>query len=150
MQTVLTLPIHWSLVRVDALAQALEAAYGLSQVRCQLIKATINDSDHVWASEGRFVLRISRAYERSVRRTDCRVGCDDRFGTRGGSGGSHCSLAKRGWERLLPIHAPEGVRYAVLFTFMEGSQLSETPEHTTCAAMDELWQLCMIPGMKKG
>lgn len=47
MQPVLALPVHWSLVRMDALAQALEAAYGLTRVRCQLIKATINDTYQV-------------------------------------------------------------------------------------------------------
>jgi len=57
MQTIRALPVHRSLMRVDALAEMIEEAYGLSQVRCQLIKATINDTYQVWSFEGRFVLK---------------------------------------------------------------------------------------------
>jgi Ser/Thr protein kinase RdoA (MazF antagonist) len=144
MQAVRALPVHWSLVRVDALAQALEAAYGLSQVRCQLIKATINDSYHVWASEGRFVLRISRAHERSADELTAELDAMTALALEEVQVAAIVPL--RTGERLLLIHAPEGVRYAVLFTFMEGSQLSKTPETDdvrrygrTVAALHETW-----------
>jgi Ser/Thr protein kinase RdoA (MazF antagonist) len=108
MQAILTLPIHWSLVRVDALAHALEAAYGLSQVRCQLIKATINDTYQVWASEGRFVLRISRAHERSAQELTAELDAMTALAIEEVQVAAIVPL--RTGERLLLIHAPEGVR----------------------------------------
>jgi len=144
MQPVLSLPVHWSLLRVDALARALEEAYELSQVRCQLIKATINDTYQVWASEGRFVLRISRAHERSADDIIAELAAMtalvvDRVQVAD-------IIPLRTGEHLLSIQAPEGVRYAVLFTFVEGVQLSRAPGAgdvrrygRTVAAMHNIW-----------
>jgi Ser/Thr protein kinase RdoA (MazF antagonist) len=144
MQPALSLPVHWSLLRVDALARALEEAYGLSQVHCQPIKATINDTYQVWASEGRFVLRISRAHQRSADDITAELAAMTALAVDRVKVAAVVPL----WtgELLLPIQAPEGVRYAVLFTLIEGVQLSKAPDAgdvrrygRTVAAMHDIW-----------
>ncbi|MBA2287650.1 MAG: phosphotransferase [Ktedonobacteraceae bacterium] len=111
---------------------------------CQLIKATINDTYQVWASEGRFVLRLSRAHERSA--ADITAELDAMTALAVDKVQVAAIVPLRSGERLLPIQAPEGLRFAVLFSFVEGVQLSKAPDTAdvrrygrTVATMHETW-----------
>ncbi len=59
-------PASRSLLFPDALARALEAAYGLSDARCRLIKATVNDVYRVDSVSGPYILRIHRTQGQSL------------------------------------------------------------------------------------
>jgi Ser/Thr protein kinase RdoA (MazF antagonist) len=61
-----TFPIAKSFLSAEALARTVEAAYGLSAVHCQLLTATMRDVYRVSSAQGRFILYIYRAHQRTA------------------------------------------------------------------------------------
>jgi len=59
-------PISKSFLQRDALAHRIEEEYGLANVGCQLITATLRDVYLVTCSQGRYVLYIYRHGQRST------------------------------------------------------------------------------------
>ena len=53
-------PVDKSLLSAAALSRAIEAEYGLADVRCQLLTATLRDVYLVSSNEGRYVLCVYR------------------------------------------------------------------------------------------
>lgn len=124
------LPVDTSILRslftIEALARWLEAAYALTNVRCQLIKGTINDVYRVDSSQCTFILRIHRAYQHSQAELAAELDILDELITQGFRVTS--AVRRPTGERWITIPAPEGPRYGVLFTFISGQLLSKQPE----------------------
>jgi len=118
-----------SLFDVRTLAHLLEIEYGLQEVRCRLIQATIRDTYRVDSATGRFILSIYRHGQRTAEE----IAAELEIIAAAHQGGVRVapSISRRNGERLLPITAPEGLRHAVLSPFIAGNQLSKTPEPET-------------------
>jgi Ser/Thr protein kinase RdoA (MazF antagonist) len=123
-------PVWRSLLAPEALAEALGSAYGLEEPRCRLIKATIRDVYRVDARQGRFVAIVYRHDRRTADEIEAELDVLDDLAERGAAAGVNVAPALRtlAGERLLSLPAPEGVRHAVLFPFVEGTLLERTPQ----------------------
>jgi len=122
-------PASRSLLSPHALARALEAAYGLLEVRCRLIKATVNDVYRVDAASGPHLLRIHRANGQSLVAVTGELDMLDYLQAQGLAVGP--AVRQQSGERMLTFRAPEGPRHAVLFAFVPGELLSRTPDQQT-------------------
>lgn len=121
-------PILRSLVSADALAPVIEQAYGLSEVRVELIKSVTLDTYRVQARSGAYALRIypaSRRTEQEVRGELEFLAYLDAAGISVGA-----PVVRPDGSRYLALEVPEGTRYAALFPFAPGLALSDmaTPE----------------------
>ncbi len=122
-------PVSRSLLSPDALARMLEVAYGLLDVRCRLIKATVNDVYRVDSANGPHILRIHQTQGQSLDAITGELDLLDRLQARGLAVGP--AVRQRSGERMLTFQAPEGPRHAVLFAFVPGELLSRTPDQQT-------------------
>lgn len=119
-------PAARSILSAEALAKLVEAAYGLRITRCQLIKAMILDTYQVATSDGLTILRVYPHKRRSL----SEIMAELNFLTYLHDHQVPVSIPimQKNGERLLTISAPEGVRYAALFTYAHGRPLNENPE----------------------
>ena len=111
--------VQRSIVSADALAPIVAQAYGLEGVGCQLIKSAMLDTYAIASRHGPGILRIYPAR----RRTAAAILAELELLADLHAAGVAVSvpIPQRSGERLLRIEAPEGVRYAVLFTYAPGS-----------------------------
>jgi Ser/Thr protein kinase RdoA (MazF antagonist) len=123
-------PVTRSLLAPTALAEVVGAAYGLDEVRCRLIKATIRDVYRVDARQGPAVLIVYRYGRRTAEEIAAELDLLDELAEHGPTAGVSVAPALRtmGGERLIGLPAPEGTRFAVLFRFVEGTLLERSPE----------------------
>jgi Ser/Thr protein kinase RdoA (MazF antagonist) len=122
----LVLPVAHSMFSVSALKQVLEQTFKLAKVRCQLIKATINEVYRVWSENGSFILRIHRSNQRNLAQIKAELDLLGQLKAQGFEVPTAISQPNTG-EKVLTFSAPEGLRFGILFTFLEGSQLSKNP-----------------------
>ncbi|MFN8494636.1 MAG: phosphotransferase [Caldilineaceae bacterium] len=117
------MPVLRSILAPEALVSHVEAAYGLTITRVQLIKAILLDTYRLWTNQGFYILRIYP----NQRRTLSEIQAELDFVTYLHSQGAPVSIPvlQRAGERLLILQAPEGTRYAVLFTYAHGEPLEE-------------------------
>jgi Ser/Thr protein kinase RdoA (MazF antagonist) len=111
------------LVSVTALANLLEATYGLSSARCQLIQTTIRDTYRVSSDQGTFLLCIYTHNCRPVAEINAELDFMDLLHSEGVNVGP--AISAQGSNRLMTIQSPEGERQAVLFTYVEGCLFKE-------------------------
>lgn len=118
-------PVLKSLLSADALAGVVEQAYGLADVRCQLIKAVTLDTYKVLSRSGPFVLRVYPA----ARRTEDEVRGELEFLVRLDESGIPVTVpvARPDGSCYIALDAPEGTRFGVLFGFAAGQPLSDKP-----------------------
>ena len=123
-------PAVRSLLAPAALARTIGAAYGLDEVRCRLIKATIRDVYRVDSWQGTAVLCVYRHGRRSAEEIGAELDVLDDLAARGPAEDVHVATVLRtlSGERIVALMAPEGVRHAVLFRFAEGTLLGRAPE----------------------
>jgi Ser/Thr protein kinase RdoA (MazF antagonist) len=119
------IPILSSLLDPHALAQRVEAAYGLRDVHCQLITATLRDVYLVEARAGRSILIVYR-HEQRTRNEVCAEWQFVEYLAQ------HAlpvapALATLSGEQIVTLQAPEGVRYAVVTTYVSGQHLRRHP-----------------------
>ena len=95
-------------------------------VFCKLLKSGINDTYSVQCSSGRYVLRIYAhdwrtplAIEEELKLLNVLHGAQLPISV---------PVAHTGGQYLLPIDAPEGERYAVLFTHAPGRKQQQLPD----------------------
>jgi Ser/Thr protein kinase RdoA (MazF antagonist) len=119
----LPLPTLRSIISPAALVALVEAAYGLKITRIQLIKAIILDTYRLWTSQGPYILRVYP----NRRRTRPDIEAELEFLAYLHAQGLSVSVTVAGvnGERLLTLQAPEGRRYAALFTYAPGELLGE-------------------------
>jgi Ser/Thr protein kinase RdoA (MazF antagonist) len=129
-------PILTSFFDPQALAVRLEAAYGLQHVRCQLITATLRDVYLVESRGGRHILIIYRHNQRTWDEITAEWRFVDYLA-------QHAvpvapAIATTKGEQILTLHAPEGVRYAVLTTYVSGQHLRRRPSVASTRRYGEL------------
>jgi Ser/Thr protein kinase RdoA (MazF antagonist) len=118
-------PIIKSFLAPDVLAQRLEAAYGFQDVRCQLITATLRDVYLVESRAGRHILIIYR----HAQRTWDEIAAEWRFVDYLAQQAIPVALAITTitGKHLVTFQAPEGMRYAVVTTYVPGQPLRRRP-----------------------
>lgn len=114
-------PVTKSFLDRDALARRLEDEYGLTEVRCQLITATVRDVYLVTSAQGRFALYIYRHAQRSPEQIAGEWELVD-YLYRAGLPVAP-AIPRSSGERLLCFLAPEGDRVGVLTQFAHGVTL---------------------------
>jgi Ser/Thr protein kinase RdoA (MazF antagonist) len=115
--------VQRSILSAAALAPIVAQAYALDDVRCQLIKSAMLDTYLVTATAGPTILRIYPAQRRTE--TDILAELDVLAYLQAASVAVSVPILQRDGQRLLSIQAPEGVRYAALFTYAPGQPLSQ-------------------------
>ena len=118
-------PITKSYLATAALAGRLDDEYDLADVRCRLISATLRDVHLVTTSRRRFIFYVYRhGY-----RTREQIAAEWHFVAHLASCGVPVAPAvpTRNGRLLLGFDAPEGTRYGVLTTFVEGQHLRQRP-----------------------
>ncbi len=117
------IPVQRSILSAEALAPIVAQTYGLDRVRCQLIKSAMLDTYQILAATGPAILRIYPAQ----RRTETAILAELDVLARLHAAGLAVStpILQLNGEQLLAVQAPEGVRYAALFTFAPGQPLSQ-------------------------
>ncbi len=118
-----------SFLSITALAQGIKTTYGFSGARCQLIKGTIRDTYLITSSNDSYILCVFRHNQRSVAEIIAELDFLDYLKAEGLAVAP--AIPQKNGERLWAIPAPEGIRYAVLYTYIEGQQLSKTPGEKT-------------------
>jgi Ser/Thr protein kinase RdoA (MazF antagonist) len=118
----LQLPIARSTPDAAAVARVIEIEYGLSTRRCHLIKPIVNDTFHVLTSAGPFIFKVYGAH----RRTDHQIQAELEMVTYLHAAGVPVArpVERQSGELLLSLDAPEGRRYAVLFTYASGQPMT--------------------------
>lgn len=114
-------PVVKSLASTAALAEMLEAAYGLRGAYCQLIQATMRDVYLVNSQQKSYILFIYRHDQRTPAEITAEWSFIDYLHTRGAAVAP--AVHQHTGELILTLAAPEGRRYAVLSTFVEGQHL---------------------------
>jgi Ser/Thr protein kinase RdoA (MazF antagonist) len=115
--------IQRSILSAAALAPIVAQAYALDGVRCQLIKSAMLDTYLVKATAGPTILRIYPAQRRTE--TDILAELDVLAYLQAAGISISVPILQRDGQRLLAIQAPEGLRYAALFTYARGQPLSQ-------------------------
>ncbi len=116
-------PVLRSILAPALLSALVETAYGLTVTRLQLIKAVVLDTYRVWTSDGPYILRIYPGHRRTRAEISAELDLLAYLHLHGAP--VSIPVVQRSGERVLPIEAPEGRRYAVLFTYAPGEPLGE-------------------------
>jgi Ser/Thr protein kinase RdoA (MazF antagonist) len=118
-------PIAKSFFKASALAQWVARLYGLSDVRCQLLSATMRDAYRVTAREGDYLLLVYRHGPR----TREHIAAEWQFVKYLAVHGVPVAPAipTLAADYVIPLNAPEGARYAVLSSFVTGQHLRRRP-----------------------
>ncbi len=123
MQDANQISILRSILAPEALTTLLEAAYELTITRLQLIKAMVLDTYRVWSSDGPYILRVYPGRRRTLAEINAELDLLAYLHAQGAP--LSIPVVQRNGERLLALQAPEGTRYAVLFTYAHGEPLGE-------------------------
>jgi Ser/Thr protein kinase RdoA (MazF antagonist) len=118
-----SIPIQRSILSAEALAPIVAQAYELDGVSCQLIKSAMLDTYAITAATGPAILRIYPAQRRTKSHVLAELDVLDYLYAAGVA--VSISIPQRDGDRLLAIQAPEGARYAALFTYAPGQPLSQ-------------------------
>lgn len=114
-------PVTKSFLSQEALAKTIAAAYGFTTVRCQLIAAFMRDVYLVSSHHQRYIFFVYRHNQRTLDEIEAEwrfveyLAANDILVAP--------AIATRQGEYLLEFSAPEGTRYGVLTTFVEGQHL---------------------------
>lgn len=121
-----TLPVLRSIFSPQALLPLLETTYGNKIARLQLIKAVISDTYRVLTADGnQTILRIYPGRRRTLQEIEAELDFLQ-FLHEGGIPVS-IPIETLAATRILPMQAPEGERYAVMFTYAVGQPLRDDP-----------------------
>ncbi|TVR19766.1 MAG: hypothetical protein EA396_12060 [Anaerolineaceae bacterium] len=123
------LNIQRSIFKAHDLKRLIQMRYGfIAGVHCRLIKAMTADTYHVWADNGRYLLRVYRHNGRTYGQITAEMNLLNRLNAAG-----LCvptPVTPKDSEMIVALDAPEGVRHAVLLRYIEGQPLSDavTPQ----------------------
>lgn len=113
-------PVTYSLVSPDALLDVIARNYSLSGLSsCRLHRVSWNSTYILWTRDTRFVVRVYGAMWRS--RSEIQYELDLLIHLAASGCGVASPVARTDNEFLTPIPAPEGMRYAVVFTYAIGT-----------------------------
>jgi Ser/Thr protein kinase RdoA (MazF antagonist) len=118
----LNLPICHSTFSAAGLIDVIKAAYGFPDVQCEMFMPAFGDIYQVVTAQARFILRIYHAqgHTRSAILSEVEL---LNYLYQHELSVSH-PLRRLDGEWLLTLQAPEGVRYAVLYSYAEGEPVS--------------------------
>jgi Ser/Thr protein kinase RdoA (MazF antagonist) len=116
-------PVAKSFLSQVGLAETIAAAYDLSDVRCQLIAAFMRDVYRVSSGEQRYVFFIYRHRQRTLDEIEAEWRFVDYLASKGIAVAP--AIVTNQGEYVLEFSAPEGIRYGVLTTFVEGQHLRQ-------------------------
>lgn len=112
-------PVTRSILSADALVDELLSDYDIGMpLACTFLAPTTNDTYRVDAASGIYVLRIYRAGRRSL--SDVRAELDALIHLRRKGVSVSSPIAGRDGDLVRVLDAPEGPRYAVLFSYAPG------------------------------
>jgi len=118
-------PTTKSFLSARALARVLEAEYGLSGVRCQLLTATLRDVYFVRSASSRHVLYIYQHGHRTADEIEAEWAFVDYLAASGVPVAP--AIPRNNGELALTFQAPEGRRHGVLTRFASGEHLRQRP-----------------------
>lgn len=115
------LPVQYSIIDAQALGRLIETLYGWSDVRCQLIKGTMRDVYAVDAYEHKAILTLYRHGERNAQEIDAELAAMLHLS----EGGLYVPtpISQKNSQNIVFLLQPEGERFAVMTTFMQGSPI---------------------------
>jgi Ser/Thr protein kinase RdoA (MazF antagonist) len=119
-------PVLRSKIAVEALANTIEAQYGVNVTRCHLIKSTIRDTYFVATPAEHYVFSIYGYRHRE----EATIEAEIRLLTRLARAGLRVPtpIPTMDGESLLRFAAPEGLRFGVLFSHLPGHALTRQPD----------------------
>lgn len=131
-----TFPTLRSLLQPEALADAVRDAYPVDVVGCELLKPQLSDVYRIDSPQGPLILRVYPHSLNLSRWIDAEV----RILHALYAGGVPVSLAlpQKNGETLLPLDAPEGERYAVLFSYAHGRSLKRAKDVSSARAFGQV------------
>jgi Ser/Thr protein kinase RdoA (MazF antagonist) len=118
-------PIIKSFLAPNVLADRLEAAYGFQDIRCQLITATLRDVYRVESHAGQHILIVYRHGQRTFEQIAAEWQFVDYLAQQ--SVPVAPAVPTTTGVRILAFQAPEGIRYAVVTTYIAGQHLRLRP-----------------------
>ncbi len=118
-------PVVNSTLSAPDLAVWIQSRYALTNVGCTLLKTNMNHTYQVRSDEGQFVLRVYTHLHRSRSQVMEEVSFLDTV--KDSVSVSH-PVADVDGNLVQEIIAPEGIRYAVLFSFAEGGKIRHLSE----------------------
>lgn len=129
-------PISKSFLQRDALAHHIEEQYGLANVGCQLITATLRDVYLVTSLQGKYVLYVYRHGQRSAEEVCAEWQFVDYLYASGVSVAP--AVCRKSGDYLLSVLAPEGIRLGVLTQFAGGVILRRRPSIAAVRAYGQI------------
>lgn len=139
-QPVPPLPVLRSLFTVEGLAELIASRYELTDVTCQLIKGTIRDTYKVVSGDASFVFSIHRSRARAPNEIRAELSLLDHLAA--GNVPVAPAVKCLGGDWLVPIAAPEGQRYGVLYRYVPGQHLvRQSGPDITCQLGQAIAQL---------
>ncbi len=125
-------PVCHSILSIEALVERVLPAYALGDVRsCRLLKRWIADTYAVESATGPSILRVYRAGWRSADEVASELLALTFLASKGVP--VSAPIPRSDGTLLLKIEAPEGERYAALFSFAPGRSLYQQPAESRAA-----------------
>jgi Ser/Thr protein kinase RdoA (MazF antagonist) len=129
-------PITRSVLSADALPDVLHLGYGLRVNRCRLIKAVVLDTYLVETADHPYIFSIYPHRRRSRSAILSEIDALLYLHQEGVS--VSIPIRQKQGRYLLSLAAPEGERWAALFTYAPGQPLSQSPTPTHARAFGRL------------
>lgn len=115
------LPVHYSIVNPNALEVFITQHYGWSNVRVQLIKATMRDVYEVWADGQHAILCLYRHGERTATEIEAEMMIMRHLHQQDIA--VPLPIAQQNDALVFTLSQPEGVRHGVMITYIEGTPI---------------------------
>jgi Ser/Thr protein kinase RdoA (MazF antagonist) len=126
-------PVTYSTLSPTALLAEVAQTYTVdAPVSCRLLKRGLNDTYLVTTGDDRYIARVYRARWRSPSEIAYELELLAHLTARGVS--VSMPIAARDGSLMRPLHAPEGLRYLVLFTYASGTPLAWEKKEHSCLA----------------
>lgn len=124
-------PTTYSTLSPDALATYISQQYALENVQCQFIVRGVGDTYLITTNDNRFILRIYRSSHRTLGNIRAEVTLLNAL--KAAEVSVSYPVADKDGGHIQSLHAAEGIRHAVLFSYAEGrshNMLSHDQLHT--------------------
>jgi Ser/Thr protein kinase RdoA (MazF antagonist) len=130
------LPVAYSIIDTNALETLVASLYGWSHVGCQLIKGTMRDVYEVVAEAQHAILCVYRHGERTHDEIAAELAIMRHLYAQGVA--APLPVAMLDGKTLFALTQPEGVRYAVMISFVDGTPIGRQITPDTAEAVGAL------------
>jgi Ser/Thr protein kinase RdoA (MazF antagonist) len=144
-----TFPVRYSTLSPEALLKNILSKYPLNaELQCEYLYRGLNDNYLVRDSHSKYVLRVYRHNWRDLRDIESEVELIQHLRSQGVS--VSFPLPDRESNLIQKVHAPEGLRYAVLFSYAEGdSPLTRMSTHQSYLTGKELAKMHRLTAKRR-